>query len=286
MEKGDAMDGQRDLLADNGLDVPGPNRASEEAEAGEPREAPRRPGDDEAAPASEGDGAVGAQASPELEPTAPSPTPPSLPGRGEAGDRLARARMLVEQGRADEAVGVYREIVSDHPGSLKAHNNLGVLYDELGQHELALEQFQAAHHLGPENVEVIANLGAALGTLGRFEDAERELRRGQKLEPDSPDIRANLGILFFRRGLYAQAEAELRWVCEHDHDHGPAHFYRGEALNRLGRVEPAIEALERAVRLQPDNAKAFYTLGILFDRKHMPEEAGRMYRRYRELASL
>jgi Flp pilus assembly protein TadD len=200
-------------------------------------------------------------------------------------DRLGRARDMVREGKIEDAMELYREIVSDHPQSLKARNNLGVLYDELGQHEQALEQFEIARGLFPDNVEVLSNMGAALVGLSRFEDAERELKRAQKIDPESVEVRANLGILYHRRGLYAQAENELRWVCERDQDHGPAHVYRGEALNRLGRVDQAIEVLERAMRLQPSNAKIYHTLGILFDKKRMPLEASQMYRKMRELRS-
>jgi Flp pilus assembly protein TadD len=200
-------------------------------------------------------------------------------------ERLARARELVRSGMIEEAMELYREIVSDHPQSLKARNNLGVLYDELGQHERALEQFEIARGLVPDNVEVLSNMGSALLGLSRFEDAERELRRAQKIDPESVEVRANLGVLYHRRGLYAQAETELRWVCERDHDHGPAHFYRGEALNRLGKVDQALEVLERAMRLQPNNYKIYHTMGILFDKKRMPVEASQMYRKMRELRS-
>ena len=75
------------------------------------------------------------------------------------------------------------------------------------------------------------------------------------------------------------AEADLGWVCEQDDAHGSAFYYRGEALNRLGRFDEALQSLERATVLQPQNAKAFYTLGHLYDRKHMGEEAALMYRR-------
>ena len=75
----------------------------------------------------------------------------------------------------------------------------------------------------------------------------------------------------------------MRWVCEHDAENGAAFFYRGEALNRLGRTEEAMPVLERATVLQPSNARAFYLLGILYDRKHLPEEAALMYRKAREL---
>ncbi|MCK5651861.1 MAG: tetratricopeptide repeat protein, partial [Gemmatimonadetes bacterium] len=53
----------------------------------------------------------------------------------------------------------------------------------------------------------------------------------------------------------------------------------------LGRVEEAVEVLKRAVELQPTNAKAYYTLGILFDKKRLPEEAAALYRKARELSS-
>jgi Flp pilus assembly protein TadD len=215
---------------------------------------------------------------------APDPDPDPIPPASEGGERLARARELVREGRIEEAIALYREIVTDHPESLKARNNLGLLYDGLGHHERALEQFEAARALDPENVEVLSNVGSALIGMGRFDEAERELRRGMKLEPDNVEVRAHLGILYFRRGLYAQADTELRWVCGRDEEHGPAHFYRGEALNRMGKVDMAIEVMERAARIQPMNPRIYQTLGILYDRKHMPAEAAQMYRKVRELS--
>ena len=54
-------------------------------------------------------------------------------------------------------------------------------------------------------------------------------------------------------------------------------------MNRLGRYDEAMAALEHATVVQPTNPKAYYTLGILYDRKHLPEEAALMYRKAREL---
>lgn len=199
-----------------------------------------------------------------------------------AGERLARAKELVQSGRVRDAVELYREVLSENPANLKARNNLGALYEALGSHDLALAQFEAAESIDPENVEVLNNLGSVLGVLARYEDAEKALRRAQRLDPENLEVRASLGIVAFRRGVYTLAEQELRSVCDRNAEHGPAFFYRGEALNRLGRYDEALEVLERAVVLQPGNAKAYYTLGILYDRKHMPEEAGLMYRKARE----
>ena len=110
--------------------------------------------------------------------------------------------------------------------------------------------------------------------------------RAQRIYPNDLTVRANLGVLLFRRGLYAQADIEFKWVCEHDAEHVTAHFYRGESLNRLGRVDEAIEVMQRVVQLQPGNSKAYYTLGILYDRKYQKEEASQMFKKARELSSL
>jgi len=199
-------------------------------------------------------------------------------------ERLFRqARTLEGQGDLRGALALYRQVVALAPAHLRARNNLGVAHDRLGAHESALEHFRAALEVDPENPEVLSNLGAALGALGRFDQAERELRRAMRIDPSRTDIRANLGILYFRRGLYQQADNELRWVCEQDPEHGPAHLYRGEALNRLGRIDEALDTLETASRLQPHNPRIYYVMGILYDRKHLPTEAAAMYRRSREV---
>jgi Flp pilus assembly protein TadD len=144
-------------------------------------------------------------------------------------------------------------------------------------------ELQIALQLEPKNGEVLGNLGAALGSMGRFVEAEDALRAAHRLDPSNLEIRANLGILYFRKGQYELAEVELAAVCARDPDNGAVLFYRGEALNRLGRVEEAIEVLSRSVELAPGNPRAYHTLGVLFDKKRLPERAGPMYRKAREL---
>ena len=93
----------------------------------------------------------------------------------------------------------------------------------------------------------------------------------------------NLGILQYKRGQYAEAEALLRRALELEPDNAAAHFYRGESLNRLGRVDDAMESMHRSLELRPGNARAYYALGVLYDKKQLPGQAAEMYRKAREL---
>ena len=198
-------------------------------------------------------------------------------------DRVSTAIRVSREGRVQEAVLLFMEILDESPTHPQAQFGLGTLYDDLGRHELAIERFLAASEVDPDNAQVRASLGAAYGAVGRFEDADVELKRALRLEPESVEVRAKEGLLAFRKGLYADAEAGFRGVCKHDPDHGPAHFYRGEALNRLGRVDEALQVMERVIQLQPHNWRAYHTLGMLYDKKHERERAAEMYRRAQEL---
>ncbi|MCK5651008.1 MAG: tetratricopeptide repeat protein, partial [Gemmatimonadetes bacterium] len=109
--------------------------------------------------------------------------PPSIQG-----ERLARAKEAVEGGEVEKAVEIYLDVIRENPANIKARNNLGVLYDEMGSHELALEQLEAARELDPENQEILTNLGAALGAMGQYDEAEREIRHALRLDPENVDI--------------------------------------------------------------------------------------------------
>jgi tetratricopeptide (TPR) repeat protein len=231
----------------------------------------------------EADARAGTEAKAEVEPATAVRRMDGPAAPKPAGDRLGRARDLVELGRVEEAIALYREILADNPNSLKAHNNLGVLFDVLGRHEAAVEHFQEAQRIEPENVEVLTNHAAALTALGRFEESDVLLKRALRLSPDDPQARLGAGVLAFRRGLYEQAEMELRWVCDQDAENGPAFYYRGEALNRIGRFDESAELMEHAAELMPTDPRPFYTLGHLYDRRSLRAEANAMYRRARDL---
>ena len=208
----------------------------------------------------------------------------SEPQGGHDGKRLAAAFQKLREGR--EATDLYHDIVEPTETPLVAHINRGIRHDEHGRHELAIEEFLAAENVDGENVENLAHLATAYGALGRFGEADVVIDRAIRLDPMNVQVRVGEAILLFRKGLYAAAEAQLKGICTGNPSHGPAHFYRGEALNRLGRVDEALKTMERAIELQPRNWRAYHTLGILFDRKDERERASEMYRQARELNRL
>lgn len=70
----------------------------------------------------------------------------------------------------DEAIYRWRKALQLDPNNLMAHNNLAVAYEQMGEYELALEEYQIAYRLDPENQNVKNN-------LDRFRDFYRKYQR-------------------------------------------------------------------------------------------------------------
>jgi Flp pilus assembly protein TadD len=86
-----------------------------------------------------------------------------------------------------------RELLALDPKHLRAHNNLGVLYDRLGDYEGALAEYSAAEELDPDDVRLQCNIAAVLASLGRYGEAEAKLDRALHSDPQNADARENLG---------------------------------------------------------------------------------------------
>lgn len=199
-----------------------------------------------------------------------------------AEDLYRRAKQLSDEGSLHDAARVYGDLLAIEPTHLRARNNLGVLYDQLGNYEAALAEYLAAEELDPDDVRLQCNIAAVQASLGRYRDAEERLGQALHTDPQNADARENLGLVYFKKGLYAEAAVELRRAAELDPSRSNAYLYLGEALNHMDEIDGAMEALERSAELRP-SPRAFYTMGILYDRKKQPDLAEVMYRRAKEL---
>jgi len=93
---------------------------------------------------------------------------------------LSRALAAYDQGRADEAEPVLRNLVRRYPGNFEAAETLGLIYAEGGDLSSALSFFERACVMRPSSALAHANLGAAYLKSDRIEDAVRVLKRSAR----------------------------------------------------------------------------------------------------------
>lgn len=174
-----------------------------------------------------------------------------------------------------------RDLPRDLVDRIEELESDGELYGALEMVDEGLVGHELAPALLMRRVRILAR-------LRRFDEAEEPLRTLRLVEPHAPEVRLAAGMLWFRKGLYAEAERELRAISFRDEVEDPvrreAEYYLAESLNRMSRLDEAVELLHTSVKRFPQS-RAFQLLGRLYDRRGSPEEASIMYRIAREMGS-
>jgi tetratricopeptide (TPR) repeat protein len=226
--------------------------------------------------------------------------------------RLLRGEALHRLDRTDEALAVLAEIDRDSPlGARAAAKQAEILFSESREAEaevqisaltkdgdqesllLAAEVYQRAERHGeaipvllrarkglPDSLQVLFWLGAAYERTGQLPKAEDEFRRLLSLDPEFAPALNYLGYMWTEQGQNLQEALELvNRAVELEPDNGAYLDSLGWAYYQLGRYGEARDNLERAAELIPDDAVIVEHLGDLHQAVGELDEAREYYLR-------
>jgi len=120
------------------------------------------------------------------------PSSASLPENHPTPDVLERLGQLMSQ-------------VEEHPddrGSLVA---LGNSFYDMGRFDAAIEWYEKALALDPEDIEVSTDLGTAYLYTGDRAAALERFRKSLEIDGDHPQTLQNMGVAYFSTGEYKEA---------------------------------------------------------------------------------
>jgi tetratricopeptide (TPR) repeat protein len=157
----------------------------------------------------------------------------------------ALAANLQRQGRAAEAVKLLEEAVAQKPDETSLRLGLAAAYERDGKVDESLSQLRAILEGNPDDPQVLNFIGYLLAENGRdLDGAERMVRRALELKPDTGAYLDSLGWVYFQRGAISQA----------------------------------LQLLEQAAALEPDEAVIADHVGDAYRRMDLKAQAARWYR--------
>ena len=166
-------------------------------------------------------------------------------------EALSLALQHHQAGRLSEAEAVYRQILQAHPNHPDALHLLGVIANQTGQNDLAIEYISKAIALDSSKPEYHNNLGNALQEKGDFDAAITSLRLAVALNPGYAEAHANLGSALARQGKPDEAVALYRRAVTLRPGYADAHYMLGNVLKELGKPEEAIASYRQVLALRP-----------------------------------
>lgn len=161
------------------------------------------------------------------------------------------AMIRQDQGRSDEAVAGFRQVIEHDDSRPATHMGLGFALESLGDIEAALESYQTAIRLAPEIAHAWHLLGNCFQGAGRLVEAAAAYEKALERNPDLPKTHYNIGVAHRHLGDLSSALAHYRQALVLDPSYAEAHNGLGVALKDQGRLAESLDHLTRAVELRP-----------------------------------
>ena len=169
----------------------------------------------------------------------------------------------------DRAIAAYGRAVQEFPEDPDAHRSLGMALLQAHRLEEALKVYTRAHQLAPDDPIPLEKSADVLERMGRLREAAQQYVKVADIYISQRDLDKAIGnwerATHLTTGLI-QIHAKLATAYERVGSNKKAiREYLTLAFNfqRLGDTEKAIQAVQRALRLDRSNAQALNTLQAL-----------------------
>jgi len=179
---------------------------------------------------------------------------------------LILANAEYRQGRLDDARRHLADLLRRAPGNtegLKALAQIELLSDP-DQALVLLRQIAAS----TPNADSLINLGVALLLQRHYGEAEESFRHALQLQPGSPSATLDLADCLLLQGREAEARALYAGIVAEaeraNRDDWENLGIKAQALAHLGEPTRAVEAIQQALRLTPDNAQLAYEAAVVY----------------------
>jgi Flp pilus assembly protein TadD len=117
------------------------------------------------------------------------------------------------------------------------------------------------------------NLGVAYMGQQRLAEALRAFRSSEQLSPKLDIARLNQSIALLNLQRFAEARRVLKAVLERDPDNARAWYNLGLLDRAAGQDEAALADFQRAAKLAPNDPDTWYFLGATFSQLHREQDA-------------
>jgi superkiller protein 3 len=156
----------------------------------------------------------------------------------------------------DEEIQPYLDAVADDLDDVGAQQRLASLLWEGGRYDRALNHFERAVQIDPNDARSLLNLGLAYTNLGRLDDADEVYLRLSGRPGSAAIAFQNLGNVAVKKNNIEAAIGFYRRAIEAKPDFTGAHYRLGVVLERSQQYRDAYMSYAKALELEPPESPA------------------------------
>ncbi len=182
--------------------------------------------------------------------------------------------MYEELKRYDEAIRAYEQNLKIQPAYVDGHVHLGFLLYRLKRYNEAIPHLADAARLNPKRADAHLLLGLTYLQIEQYDRASKVFEEGIRYNPANPDLYFNLGTAYDKLNRFDDVVTAMEAALRLDPKHADALNYLGYSYAERGiKIDEALSLIQRAVALKPNNGYYVDSLGWVFFKKGLLNEA-------------
>lgn len=144
----------------------------------------------------------------------------------------------------------------------RSHTDLGAVYFQQKQYEIALEEFNTAIKINPNYALAYNGLGLVNADLGKTKEADGYFRKAIELEPDNSESRNNYGTFLCGKNRYDESIVQFMAAVKNPLYATPAVAYTNAGICSISKNDLAGAEMyfQKALQLDPLSGNAAYHL--------------------------
>lgn len=181
----------------------------------------------------------------------------------ESSQKLAKAKELIDKGKAKSAIVVLRDIIRSSPNNAEAHMQLGAALaasSENDKYDEAIAEEEKALKLDPKSAAAHRILGMIYANQQKLELSIETLKTACKLQPSSFAAQRDLAKAYLAAGKPDESIAAFKKALEIKPENAEIHSKLATLLAQKGNYNDAIAEATKAVSLAESRAETHLIL--------------------------
>ncbi|MEH2381017.1 MAG: tetratricopeptide repeat protein [Nostoc sp.] len=167
-----------------------------------------------------------------------------------------------DAGNYEGAVEDFNQAIKLDPQNALAYNKRGNAYYRLGDYEQAQADSSQAILLNPQNANAYFDRGFAFSELGKYKEAIADYTQAIKLNPKNAYAYYGRGLALAQLKDNKGAMADFSKAIALKPQYTETYLQRGILRRRLKLIQAAIQDFDRVIKINPSDAKAYYQRGL------------------------
>ncbi|MFP4081307.1 MAG: tetratricopeptide repeat protein [Candidatus Aminicenantes bacterium] len=178
-------------------------------------------------------------------------------------ETLRQGNTLYDEGKYQEAIQVFQNMLEEYPDAYIISLNIGNCYFQMEEYGQAEQHYKKVLEQDPENTTALIAIGNCYSNRGRKKEAMAWYDKVQFEKIEDVIVLYNIGNSLYENSQYEKALKYYQRAVERDDEFLDARYQLGLTYIAMGKHQEALAQFESYLEHDPDSGRAQQVKGFI-----------------------